>query len=235
MFVESYEQKHHEQISVDNMNAPKSSRYPILDLSRLRDAWTTMPRQTKLNWRRTLLSVALVAFVTAICSPAQTPDQEPFLRIGSTDLRIGIPKEKVLTLLEADGFKRLGSDTPEQGSLHDKIEGISVLRYPDNELLRAVGQLYFENKRLIRVERLLEFKNESEAFATIYNLFAKFEREGSSICHLSARSIVNGDGVAKTSTIACGHKFIEIMTTENNAGKPLILGISEVLSDSVIP
>jgi hypothetical protein len=194
-----------------------------------------MPRRTELSWRRTLLAMALVAFVTAICSPEQTPRQEPFLRIGGTDLRIGMPKEKVLSLLEADGFKQLGSDTAKQGSFRNNIEGISVLRYPDNELLRTAAELYFESKRLIRVERLLEFQNETEAFATIYNLFGKFETEGSSICHLSARSIVNVDGTVKTATIACGNKFIEIRTTENNAGKPLIVGISEVLSESILP
>ena len=179
-----------------------------------------------------ILLIVMLGTLPVSTSPgAQVARQEVPIRIGSTDLRIGMPRDKVLSLLKTDGFDQLSLSTEQK----DSIELISVVRYPNNALLRAVANVYFENKKLIRVERLLSFRTEAEVMDTIYGLVAKFQQEGNSVCSLAARSIENGDQTHKTATFACGHKFIEISILQGSGGEALVLGISEGLNESVLP
>ena len=185
-----------------------------------------------MNLRLVPLAVLLLTPSTLMSPQAQTTREAPrVISIGSTDLRIGMTKKAVLSLLEAHGFEQ----EPLLRQEKDRIESITVLRSGGGPLARAVADLYFKGGSLIRVVRQIEFKNDAEALGTIYSLVAKFAQEGRSICQLSANSREEGDKTLKTATISCSYKTIEISILQDNGGRALVLGISEVLQDSIVP
>lgn len=186
-----------------------------------------MPNQAKVCLRLLPLVVVFTALAVSTSPSPQVVGQAPSLRIGGSDLRIGMPKDKVLSVLKADGFELLPQTESEKGTL----ELIVAHRSAD----KAGAEIYFENTKLIRIARLFDFQTEAEVMDTIYGLVAKFQKEGNRVCTLGARSDESGDRTHKTATFACGHKFIEINIVQKSGGAVLVLNISEGLSDSVLP
>jgi hypothetical protein len=154
------------------------------------------------------------------------------LRLGSTELRIGAPKDSVMSRLAADEFSVVPKTS---GKRRDYLEIVSVVRHPDNEMLYEVADIYFDaNNRVVRIERQLPFNDEHEVLEDIYGLVAKFESAGDRACLLSTSNVVDGDRTLKNATIACGRKSIEIEIWQQNSGKALLLGIQEALTATTL-
>jgi len=92
-------------------------------------------------------------------------------------------------------------------------------------------EIMFQNGRLVRASRPLNFHTADEALEVMYGLIAKFQESRHDICHLDARTKANGDVTIKIATVNCMSRFIEITVMRNNAGEVKLMGVSEGISD----
>lgn len=149
------------------------------------------------------------------------------LTVSSVDLRIGMSKDKVLSLLAQNGFEIVA---PDEGAKKGTIESFMFV----NESHKIAVEIMFENGRLVRASRPVNFHTADEALEAMYGLIAKFQESRHDICHLDAKTKADGDVTIKIATMNCMSRFIEITVMRNNAGEVRLMGVSEGISDSLM-
>src|SRR2546423_245492 len=176
-------------------------------------------------WLSTLL--VLVAFMTGTVPSGlakqknTTPDSRlpgETLTVGSTQLGIGMGKDKVVSSLAQNGFQIVSVGNNSTTSKPERLGILTFFKAPQ-EAVEAM----FENGKLIRASKPIDFHTSDEALESIHGLIAKFQESGHTACRLDAKTKADGEGTIKIATINCMSKFIEITVMRNNAGEAKLI------------
>jgi hypothetical protein len=178
-------------------------------------------------WLSTML--VLVAFVTVSTGLARQKKtaqdsrlSREMLTVGSIELGIGMGKDKVVSSLAQNGFQIVSVGNNSTTSKPERLGILTFLKAPQ-EAVEAM----FEDGKLIRASKPIDFNTSDEALESIHGLIAKFQESGHTACRLDAKTKADGEGTIKIATINCMSKFIEITVMRNNAGEAKLINIAE--------
>jgi hypothetical protein len=185
--------------------------------------------------KRRSISVLLAVFLTGVITSALAKQRNTArlsgetLTVGSTNLGIGMEKDRVVSLLAQDGFQLVPVGSNAASSKQERIKMLTFFKEPHEAVETA-----FEDGKLIRASKPVDFQSTDEALESLYGIIAKFQESGHTACHLDAKIKADSEGTIKIATINCMFKFMEITVMRNNAGEAKLISIAEGISDTPI-